>query len=391
MDDKKTTTTGMGAASSLFATDIFDTAPVPQPATPEPAPLLTKAEQDIYDHLSPQEKGQLTAMVKSMDVSAPNFTSEYGQDVRMGIVKVNDKALQVTRTKDLGKVGTSMANLMSQLKGIELPEQSRGLFGRARSYIDQLNSKLAPVEANVQKAVRIMETHKMQLAADNDEYDVLYKQNLAHYRALSLYIIAGKLKLDEERKTTLEALRKKATQSGDMADAEAFSAYKSVLNQFDSLLGEFESSRLLCLQTAPAIRIAQENNKLLIQKFDYIFATAVPAWRTQIHLALNQENSRQAANAANAAIDFTNDLIRQNADSLKQSTIDVARLSEREIIESDTLEYANQRLIEGLDAIFEIHEEGQARRNESRVKRAMLEEDLKNELLQLTTRSQSQQ
>ncbi len=173
-----------------------------------------------------------------------------------------------------------------------------------------------------------------------------------------------------------------------MADVEAYNSYNSMLNRFDNLLGEFESSRLLCLQTAPVIRMAQENNMLLIQKFDYIFAVAVPAWRTQIHLALNLENSKQAASAANAAIDFTNDLIRQNADMLKQGSIDIARLSEREIIEGDTLEYANQRLIEGLEAVFQIHAEGKAKREANREKRAMLEEDLKNELLQLTARPQ---
>lgn len=387
MEAKATNTSGTG--SSLFSTDIFATAPAgqaAQPVTKEPAPVLTKAEQDIFNSLKPQEKAELANVVKSMDLTQPNFTSEYGKDVRVGIGDVNKEALSVTRTKDLGKVGTSMSNLMLQLKKISVPSQSQGLFGRAKSYVAQLNAMLAPAEQNVEKAVAIMEKHQGQLAADNQSFEALYNQNLAYYRALTLYIIAGKMKLDEERRTTLVQLQQKATQSGDMADVEAFNSYKSKLDRFDSLLSEFESSRVLCLQTAPAIRMAQENNNLLIQKFDFIFTTAVPAWRTQIHLALNMENSRQAANAANAAIDFTNDLIRQNADMLKQSTIDVAKLSQREIIEGDTLEYANQRLIEGIEAVFQIHAEGKALREANREKRAMLEEDLKNELLQLTAR-----
>lgn len=382
MDSKTTSGTG---SSSLFSTDIFDAAPVPEPAeTQTPAPVLTKAEQDIYNSLKPQEKNQLTNVIRSMDLSQPNFTSEYGKDARVGIGEVNKEALQVTRTKDLGKVGTSMSNLMLQLKGINLPSQSSGIFGRTKSYLAQLNAKLAPAEQNVEKAVSIMEDHKTQLAEDNQSFDTLYKQNLAYYRALTLYIIAGKLKLDEERKTTLAQLKAKAAASGDMGDIEAYTSYEDKLEQFDSLLSEFESSKLLCLQTAPAIRMAQRNNKLLIQKFDYIVTTAVPAWRTQIHLALNLENSKQAANAANAAIDFTNEIIRQNADLLKQGTVEVAKLSQREIIESDTLEYANQRLIEGIEAVFQIHADGKAQRAASREKRAMLEEDLKNELLQLT-------
>lgn len=354
--------------------------------TEKHAGILTKVEQEIYDSLNVKEKAELTTVIRGMDLTNSNFTFEYGKDARQGIADVNERALSVTRTKDLGKVGTSMSNLMLQLKEISVPNKSHGIFRRARSYVEQLNAKLIPAEENVKKAVGIMDAHKNQLVADNGEFEELYKQNIAYYRALTLYIIAGKLKLDEERKATLAQLQQKAVSTGDMADVEAYNSYNDKLNQFDSLLSEFESSRLLCLQTAPAIRMAQENNKLLIQKFDFIFTTAVPAWRTQIHLALNLENSKQAASAANAAIDFTNDIIRKNADMLKQGTIDVARLSQREIIESDTLEYANQRLIEGLEAVFQIHEDGKAKRDASREKRAMLEEDLKNELLQLTGR-----
>ena len=372
--------------SSLFSTDIFGSAPVPEPVAEKPAAILTKVEQDIYDKLNVQEKSELSAVIRGMDLTDSNFTSEYGKDARLGIAAVNERALSVTRTKDLGKVGTSMSNLMLQLKGISIPSKSQGIFGRARSYVEQLNAKLTPAEENVTKAVKIMDAHKNQLAADNESFDNLYKQNLAYYRALTLYIIAGKLKLDEERKTTLMQLQQKAASTGDMADVEAYKSYSDKLDQFDSLLSEFESSRLLCLQTAPAIRMAQENNKLLIQKFDFIFTTAVPAWRTQIYLALNLENSKQAASAANAAIDFTNNLIRQNADMLKEGTIEVAKLSQREIIGSDTLEYANRQLIEGIEEVFKIHAEGKAERAASREKRAMLEEDLKNELLQLTGR-----
>lgn len=373
-------------SSSLFSMDIFENAPIQEATTEKPADILTKAERDIYNSLSVQDKAQLTNVIRGMNLAHPNFTSEYGKETRQGIVDVNERALSVTRTKDLGQVGTSMSNLMLQLKGINIPSQSHGIFNRTKSYIAQLNAKLTPAEENVKKAVKIMENHKNQLATDNMSFNELYKQNLAHYRNLTLYIIAGKMKLDEERKTTLAQLQQKAASTGDMADVEAYNSYNNQLNHFDSLLSEFEASRLLCLQTAPAIRIAQENNKLLIQKFDFIFTTAVPAWRTQIHLALNMENSKQAAKAANAAIDFTNDLIRQNADMLKQGTIDVAKLSEREIIENDTLEYANQRLIEGIEAVFQIHQEGKATRDASREKRSMLEEDLKNELLQLTGR-----
>lgn len=384
------TKTMESSTNSLFSTDIFG-GNLSEPELPaekkSPAPLLSQSEQDILSSLSPQEKAQLQSTIKSMDLTAPNFTVEYGKDARVGINNMSKQALSVTRTRDLGDVGESMTHLMMELKELDMPNQTHGIFRRAKSYVAQLNAKLAPAEDNINKAVTIMQKHQEQLANDNAQFDILYKQNLAYYRALSLYIIAGKLKLDEERETTLVALQQKATESGDMADAEKYNSYKSKLDRFDAVLSEFESSRLLCLQTAPAIRIAQENNSQLIQKFEYIFTTAVPAWRIQIHIALNLENSKLAANAANSAIDFTNDLIRKNADMLKQGTINVAELSQREIIEGDTLEYANQRLIESLDSIFQIQADGQAKRDSSRERRQMLEEDLKNELLQLTLKN----
>lgn len=382
------------ASSSLFSADIFgnedNVSLQEKPAEePKPAPILTKVEQEIYDALTPQEAKEIEAVIRNMDLTKSGFISEYGKEARDGMADVNEKALAVTRTKDLGESGRIMSNLILQLKGIKVPSQERGIFRKARSYVAQLNAELKPAEENVSKAVAIMQKHQEQLVKDIDSFDRLYKSNLGYYRALTMYIIAGKLKLDQERKTTLEKLRQKASETGDMADAENFNAYSAKLNQFDSLLNEFESSKVLCQQTAAAIRMAKENNQLLIQKFDFIFTTAVPSWRNQIQLALNLENSRQAAAAANSAIDFTNALIRQNADTLKQGTIETAKLSEREIIESDTLEYAQARLIESIESVFQIRADGQAKREESRQKKAMLEEDLKNELLQLTARRQS--
>ncbi len=374
------------SSTSLFSTDIFDNAPtVPQPKSTEVSTILTKTEQDIYNSLKPEQRTQLAEHVRSIDFTQPNLTTEYGKDARTGIADINTKALSVTRTKDLGTAGKSMTKLMTQLKGLDLSNEPRaGILRRTQSYIARLNAMLTPVEANIQKAEVIMKKHQEQLAIDNGIFSELYKQNLAYYRALTLYIIAGKIKLDEERKTTLASLQAKARETGDMADVEAFNSYAAKLDQFDTLLNDFESSKTLCLQTAPSIRIAEQNNKLLIQKFDFIFVTAIPAWKTQIQIAINLENSRQAGAAANSAIDFTNEVIARNAEMLKEGAINTAKLAQREIISSDTLEYANQQLIEGIDEVLKIHAEGKAQREASRQKRTMLEEDLKNELLKLT-------
>ena len=270
-----------------------------------------------------------------------------------------------------------------QLKQIDVSSQSRGIFGRIKSGIEQLRAQLAPIQANVDKAVKIMEKHQDILRADNQTYESLYVSNLAYYKDLTLYIICGRVRLEQER-AVLKELHDKAASTGDLADAEKYNAYASRIDQFEQLLNELESSRILCLQNAPTIRMAQSNNTALIQKFDFIFHTAVPAWQTQISIAINLENSRQAAQAANAAINFTNDMIRKNADMLRQGTVGVAKLTEREIISADTLEYSNRQLIEGLKDVFAIHEEGRIQRNESHTRKMALEEDMKRELLALS-------
>ena len=384
MDQKTTQPTETG---SLFSADIFEnTTAQPQSiSVPVSAPVLTKAEQDIYDSLNTHQKAELSTVIRGMDLTDPKFTTDYGKDARFGIAEINKSTLSVTRTRDLGQAGTSMTNLLLQLKGIEIPSQARGIFKRAHSYIEQFNAKLTSVEDNIEKSITIMQNHQNQLAQDNISLDDLYKKNLGYYKSLAMYVIAGKMKLDEERKTTLMQLKQKAMSTGDMADMEAFKSYESQLDQFDTLLNDFESSKTLCLQTAPMIRMTQETNKLLIQKFDFIFTTAVPAWYIQANLKIHGENSKQAANAANAAIDFTNEIIRENADMLMQTSVEVAKLSHREVIESETLEYANKRLIEGIEAVFKIHSEAQAKMAASRQTKAMLEDDLKNELLRLTT------
>ena len=382
-------TSGSG---SLFSTDIFKNSPAQNSApsesapTSESAPILSKTEQDIFDSLDSKQKAELTSVIQGMDLSQPNFTFEYGKEARLGIADASKKSLELTRTRDLGETGKSMTNLLLKLKGIKTPDEARGIFGRVTSLVSQISTKLASAEDNISKARKIMENHQLQLSQDNESLDELYKQNLAYYRALMLYIIAGKMKLDEERKTTLVKLQQKAVTTGDMADIEAFNAFNSRLNQFSTLLNDFESSKLLCLQTAPSIRMAQESNRLIIQKFEYIFITAIPAWYQQFQIAIAQENTKQAAEAANAAIDFTNEVIQKNADMLKQGTIDAAQLANREVIETDTLEYANKRLIEGIEAVFEIHAKAAETAKANSERKAMLEEDLKNELLQLTAR-----
>ena len=362
---------------------VMETAQTPVEKEPS---VLTSVEQEIYDNLTPKEKEGLQAVMDQMDFNDPNMRNQYGLKTREGIAAISSKSLEVARTRDLGAAGKSMTTLIKQLKGVDIEVKQRGIFGKVRSAIEEFNAQLTSVERNIDKAVAIMKEHQAQLATDIQTYDQLYLQNLGYYKALTKYIIAGKLKLDEERKTTLAALKKKAEETGDMAAIEAYDDYRDKLDKFERLLDEFESTRLQCIQTAPTLRMAKSNNEALIEKFDFIFLSAVPSWKLQLQLMLAQENAKQAGEAIDATIDFHQEIIRKNAELLGRNNIEVARITEREILDVETLEYANQQLLKSMNEVLEIHEAGKAKRYQSRQDKARMEEEMKNELLKFARR-----
>ena len=362
---------------------VMETAQTPVEKEPS---VLTPVEQEIYDNLTPKEKEGLKAAMDQMDFNDPNMRNQYGLKTREGIAEISSKSLEVARTRDLGAAGQSMTTLIKQLRNVDIKVKQRGIFGKVRSAIEEFNAQLTSVERNIDKAVAIMKGHQAQLATDIQTYDQLYLQNLGYYKALTKYIIAGKLKLDEERKTILAALKKKAEETGDMAAIEAYDDYRDKLDKFERLLDEFESTRLQCIQTAPTLRMAKSNNEALIEKFDFIFLSAVPSWKLQLQLMLAQENAKQAGEAIDAAIDFHQDIIRKNAELLGRNNVEVARITEREILDVETLEYANQQLLKSMNEVLEIHEAGKAKRYQSRQDKARMEEEMKNELLKFARR-----
>ena len=372
----------------FFSTEVLETEAAEQnpqvPAVKE-APVLTPVEQELYDNFSPEEKKGLRAAMAQMDFNDPNMRTQYGRKTREGIANISTEALKVARTRDLGEAGKSVTALVKQLKGIDLDGRSRGIFGRARSMIEDFNIQLTSVERNIEKSVTIMQGHQAQLASDNVTYDQLYAQNRALFRSLTRYIIAGKLKLDEERKTTLAALEAKAT-TGDGQAIEDYTDYKDKLDKFERLLDEFESIKLQCLQTAPALRMAKSNNEALIEQFDFIILTVVPSWQTQLQLMLAQKNTSEAAEAANAVIDIHNEIIRNNAKMAGENNVKVAQITGREITETETLEFVNKTLIDSLERVIQIQAENKAKRAQSRLDKARMEQEMKDELLKLAKR-----
>lgn len=375
--------------NDFFNTDVFMTEaaqqPVQEPVQKE-ASVLSPVEQEIYDKFSQDERNALRNFMSQINFNDPNMRSQYGLQIREGIADISSESLSVARTRDLGAAGKSMTTLIKQLKGVDIEFKKRGIFGRVRSAIEEFNAQLTSVEGNIDKAVAIMQGHKTQLADDIALYDRLYLKNLGHYQALVRHVIAGKLKLDEERRTTLVTLKQKAEETGDMGDIEAYDDYRDKLDKFERLLDEFESAKLQCIQTAPALRMAKSNNEALIEKFDTIFLSAVPSWKLQLQLLLAQEHAKEAGEAIDAAIDFHQEIIRQNAERLGQNNIEIARITEREILDVKTLEEANKLLLNSMNEVLKIHEEGKQRRAQGRLDKARMEEEMKDALFQFAKR-----
>lgn len=342
---------------------------------------LSPAEYDIYHSMTDHEHAQLKTMAKGINIADASFIGNYGTNVMAKVEQASVDALNLTRIRDLGEVGSLMNGFIMQLKSATPGSKKKhGAFFRVTTYLEQLNLNFQKTGDTIEKAKKMLDTQKNQLVADNVQYDHMYTQVLDNYRLLNMYIISGKIKLAEARKELAEK-QAQAAKTADQADIEAAASFEDQIRNFDNLLNELAGSKVLCLQTAPAIRTAKQNNSALIQKFHVLRFTAIPAWYTQIQLLINQENTRNAAIAANAATDFTNKLILENAKALKQNAVMAAQLAESEVIRTDTLEEAQTLLIETWDEVTAIHEEGQQLRNQNQERKAELEANFKDELI----------
>lgn len=340
---------------------------------------LTPAEKGIYDAMSKSQQDQLHSMASSFSLADDSFIVSYGSDATTKIEHATKEALELTKVRDLGEAGTLMTGLMRQMRE-STPQKKTGAFNQIKNYFQDLIVYRSDTGSVIEKAKTALVAQQQQLSSDNVQYDRMYKEVFDNYRLLTMYTISGKIKLVEGRKQLTE-LQKKAAETSDQGDIEAALAFEEQLRTFDQLLNELEGSKVLCMQTAPAIRVAKQNNNLLIQKFRVIIQTAIPAWYTQIQLRINQENTLQATRIASSAIDFTNEMIESNAKTLHQNSIAAATLAESEVIKIETLESAQQLLLETWDEVTKIHKEGQAQRNDSMARKADLEENFKNELI----------
>ncbi len=351
---------------------------------------LPKEDREAYlqnVNLSDEEKKTVADFVDKIDIKNSGIILQYGAAAQKRVADFSDSALKGVKTKDLGEVGTMLAGLITELKGFSAgTEEKKGLFGRIKEKITdvaKLKAKYDSAEANVNKITAALETHSDQLQKDIIMLDKMYESNLTYFKELTMYILAGKEKLDKERKTTLIELEERAKKSGLTEDAQAAKDFDDLCNRFDKKISDLELTRTISMQMAPQIRLVQNGDTLMVEKIQSTINNTIPLWKNQMVIALGMAHSQSAMEAERKVTDLTNELIKKNAESLKAGSIEIAKESERGIVDMETIKYTNQQLIETLDEVVKIQDEGRAKRREAESELGQIEAELKAKLLDI--------
>ena len=345
-------------------------------------------EVNIEDkiELTLQEQKAVDEFVSKIDLNNAAHILQYGADAQQKMADFSDSALESVRTKDLGTVGDTLADLVTDLKGFNALEEKKGLsrlFHKAADPIAKLKAKYNKAEVNVEKVVDILEGHQVTLTRDIAVLDELFKANTMNFKQLSMYIVAGKKKLAEAYNVARPELKAKAEASGTPEDAQAANDFGQMCSRFEKRLHDLDLTRTVSLQMAPQIRLVQNNNTLMVEKIQTTLINTIPLWKSQMVLALGLANSEAAVKAQQAVSETTNELLRKNAEVLKQTTVNVAKESERGIVDIETLKETNQKLIDTIDEVMPIQTEGREKRKAAEVELLKIEGQLKSKLLEV--------
>ena len=356
---------------------------------PEPAPVEEKKEVEpvkVDDSmLTEAERQMVNDFSKKIDITDSQMVLQYGSAAQKNVAAFSENALSSVRTKDLGEVGDTLSSLIVELKDFG-EEEEKGFFGifkKAGNKLETMKAQFSSAEANVEKIARNLEQHQVTLMKDIAMFDQMYELNLKYYKELTMYIIAGKKRLEEVKATELEELRKKAEASGATEDAQAYNDLVQLCNRFEKKLHDLELTRMVSIQMGPQTRMLQNNDTLMVEKIQSTLVNTIPLWKSQMVLALGLENSRKATEAQSAVTNMTNDLLRKNAEKLKMGTIATAKEAERSIIDVETLQHTNQQLISTLDEVIQIQRDGAAKRKEAELELGRIEGELKQKLMEL--------
>lgn len=350
-------------------------------------PVAQKPEDPALDDsiLTEEERRQVDAFASQIDLTNSTLVLQYGAGTQKKMADFSESALENVRSKDLGEVGDLLSGVVTELKSFD-EEEEKGFFGffkKGSNKIAAMKAKYAKAEENVNQIVKALEKHQVQLMKDTALLDKMYELNLTYFKELSMYILAGRKKLAEVRSTQLAELTAKAQASGLPEDAQAAKDLDSMCNRFEKKIHDLELTRMISIQTAPQIRLVQNNDTLMVEKIQSTIVNTIPLWKSQMVLALGVEHSSQAAAGQRQVTDMTNELLRKNAEKLKMATVDTARESERGIVDMETLKATNESLISTLDEVMNIQKEGRQKRQEAEAELRAMEQDLKTKLLQI--------
>ena len=358
-----------------------------------------KVEKSLnYEMLSEEEKKAIDEFVKKVDVTDSAQVLQYGSGAQTKISSFSDSVLDTVKTKNTGEVGDLLADLVANVKDFNTdvpaslaPKGIQGLFFNAKKEIDKLIAKYSKVETNVDKIEKQLETQKIKMLKDITIFDTMYEKNLEYFKELSLYIIAGEKKLDELRNEVLPALQKAAEESGEQQDVQKVNDMVSTINRFEKKLYDLKTTRIISIQMAPQIRLIQNNDSELVEKIQSSLINTIPLWKNQIVISLGLANAKEALGVQKAVTDTTNEMLQRNSELLKQGTIEIAEESEKSIVNVETLKKTNKDIIETLDKVLEIHENGRKKRVEAEKELLNIEKELKDKMLEIKVNNTSEE
>ena len=382
----------MSENTGMIQLELGDTAvAVQEPQTielPAIAPTM-EAVMDIYTQQAGLTEADLKAVdefSEKIDLTDSGIILQYGAACQKKIASFSDSALEGVRTKDLGAAGDMIADLMAELKGFSVEEKDGGFLGffkKAGNEMTRLKARYDKAEVNVNKITEVLEGHQNQLLTDIVMLDKMYEMNLGYFKELTMYIMAGKKKLEKERTTTLPEMKAAAEASGQAQDAQAANDFAAMCDRFEKKLHDLELTRTVSIQMAPQIRLIQNGDTLMAEKIQSTINNTIPLWKNQMVLALGMANSQQAMDAQAAVNALTNELLMKNAETLKEGAISIAEESEKSIVDIETVKYTNEQLIATLDEVLRIQEEGRQKRRAAEAEIGRIEAELKSKLLDI--------
>ena len=347
-----------------------------------PQKQLQKEEVPV---LTPEEQKMVNDFAAKIDIENTNQILQYGAGTQKKMADFSDTALENVKTQDLGEIGELISNVVGELKDFDVQEEGKffGFFRKQTSKIENLKNKYDKAQVNVEKITDSLQQHQVRLMKDSAMLDKMYEQNLNYFKELTMYILAGKKKLEETRNGKLAEMKNKAALSGLPEDAQAARDLDEKCSRFEKKLHDLELTRTIAMQTAPQIRLIQNNDTVMVEKIQTTIVNTIPLWKSQMVLALGIAHSAEAAQAQRQVTDITNELLRKNAETLHMATVETAKESERGIVDLETLQKTNADLIQTLDDVIRIQMEGRQKRQAAEMEMHRMEEELKRKLLEI--------